>query len=66
MSGRNGRGIGRDLSGLLHRCHDRHRRRPVFAQAYAGYLATLSAVLISPMIASAKSSYDTQDAHFRR
>ena len=31
----------------------------------ANYLATLSAVLISLMIASAKSSYDTQDAHFR-
>lgn len=31
----------------------------------ASYLATLSAVLISLMIASAKSSYDNQDAHFR-
>jgi Protein of unknown function (DUF4239) len=31
----------------------------------ASYLATLSAVLISLMIASAKSSYDSQDAHFR-
>jgi len=32
----------------------------------SGFLATLSAVLISLMIASAKSSYDTQDSHFRR
>jgi hypothetical protein len=31
----------------------------------AGLLATLAAVVISLMIASAKSSYDTQDAHFR-
>jgi Protein of unknown function (DUF4239) len=31
----------------------------------AGFLATLSAVLISLMITSAKSSYDTQDSHFR-
>jgi hypothetical protein len=31
----------------------------------AGFLATLSAVLISLMIASAKNSYDTQAAHFR-
>src|SRR5580658_11316496 len=30
-----------------------------------GLLATLAAVVISLMIASAKSSYDTQDAHFR-
>ena len=32
----------------------------------AGLLATLSAVVISLMIASAKNSYDTQDAHFRQ
>jgi len=32
----------------------------------AGLLATLAAVLISLMIASAKTSYDTQDAHFRQ
>lgn len=32
----------------------------------AGFLATLSAVLISLMIASAKSSYDAQDTHFRQ
>jgi hypothetical protein len=32
----------------------------------AGLLATLSAVAISLMIASAKTSYDTQDAHFRQ
>jgi Protein of unknown function (DUF4239) len=32
----------------------------------AGFLATLSAVLISLMIASAKSSYDAQDSHFRQ
>jgi hypothetical protein len=31
-----------------------------------GLLATLSAVAISLMIASAKSSYDIQDAHFRQ
>jgi Protein of unknown function (DUF4239) len=31
----------------------------------AGFLATLSAVLISLMITTAKSSYDTQDGHFR-
>jgi hypothetical protein len=31
----------------------------------AGFLATLAAVLISLMIASAKNSYDTQNAHFR-
>jgi hypothetical protein len=31
----------------------------------AGFLATLAAVLISLMIASAKSSYDAQDTHFR-
>ena len=31
----------------------------------AGFLATLSAVMISLMIASAKNSYDTQAAHFR-
>ena len=31
-----------------------------------GLLATLSAVAISLMIASAKTSYDTQDAHFRQ
>lgn len=31
-----------------------------------GLLATLSAVVISLMIASAKSSYDIQDAHFRQ
>ena len=32
----------------------------------AGLLATLAAVVISLMIASAKSSYDTQDTHFRQ
>jgi hypothetical protein len=32
----------------------------------ASFLARLSAVLISLMIASAKSSYDTQDSHFRQ
>jgi hypothetical protein len=32
----------------------------------AGFLATLAAVLLSLMIASAKSSYDTQDSHFRQ
>jgi hypothetical protein len=32
----------------------------------ASFLATLSAVLISLMIASAKSSYDTQDSRFRQ
>ena len=32
----------------------------------AGLLATLTAVVISLMIASAKASYDTQDAHFRQ
>jgi hypothetical protein len=32
----------------------------------AGLLATLAAVVISLMIASAKTSYDTQDAHFRQ
>jgi Protein of unknown function (DUF4239) len=32
----------------------------------AGLLATLAAVVISLMIACAKSSYDTQDAHFRQ
>jgi hypothetical protein len=32
----------------------------------AGFLATLAAVLLSRMIASAKSSYDTQDSHFRQ
>ncbi|MGZ5873847.1 MAG: bestrophin-like domain [Bradyrhizobium sp.] len=32
----------------------------------AGLLATLVAVVISLAIASAKSSYDTQDAHFRQ
>ena len=32
----------------------------------AGLLATLVAVLISLTIASAKTSYDTQDAHFRQ
>ena len=31
----------------------------------AGFLTTLAAVLISLMIASAKTSYDTQDSHFR-
>jgi len=31
----------------------------------AGLLATLAAVVISLLIASAKSSYDAQDAHFR-
>ena len=31
-----------------------------------GLLATLSAVAISLMIASARTSYDTQDAHFRQ
>ena len=31
----------------------------------AGFLATLSAVLISLMIASAKDSYDLQNVHFR-
>lgn len=31
----------------------------------AGFLATLAAVLISLMIASAKNSYDNQDSHFR-
>jgi hypothetical protein len=31
----------------------------------AGFLATLAAVLISLMIASAKNSYDSQNAHFR-
>src|ERR1700729_4024655 len=31
----------------------------------AGLLATLAAVVISLMIASAKTSYDLQDAHFR-
>jgi hypothetical protein len=32
----------------------------------AGLLATLAAVVISLLIASAKNSYDTQDAHFRQ
>jgi hypothetical protein len=32
----------------------------------AGLLATLAAVVISLLIASAKSSYDTQDSHFRQ
>ena len=32
----------------------------------AGLLATLAAVVISLLIASAKSSYDAQDAHFRQ
>lgn len=32
----------------------------------ASLLATLAAVVISLMIASAKASYDTQDAHFRQ
>jgi hypothetical protein len=32
----------------------------------AGLLATLAAVVISLMIASARSSYDTQDGHFRQ
>jgi hypothetical protein len=32
----------------------------------ANLLATLAAVVISLMIASAKSSYDTQDSHFRQ
>jgi hypothetical protein len=32
----------------------------------ASLLATLAAVVISLMIASAKNSYDTQDAHFRQ
>jgi hypothetical protein len=32
----------------------------------AGLLATLAAVVISLLIASAKSSYDNQDAHFRQ
>jgi hypothetical protein len=32
----------------------------------SGLLATLAAVVISLMIASAKTSYDTQDAHFRQ
>jgi hypothetical protein len=32
----------------------------------ASLLSTLAAVLISLMIASAKTSYDTQDAHFRQ
>ncbi len=32
----------------------------------AGFLTILAAVLISLMIASAKSSYDIQDSHFRR
>jgi hypothetical protein len=32
----------------------------------AGLLATLAAVVISLMIASAKTSYDIQDAHFRQ
>jgi hypothetical protein len=32
----------------------------------AGLLATLAAVVISLMIASAKTSYDAQDAHFRQ
>ncbi len=32
----------------------------------ASLLATLAAVVISLLIASAKSSYDTQDAHFRQ
>jgi hypothetical protein len=34
-------------------------------QRGAGFLTTLAAVLISLMIASAKTSYDTQDSHFR-
>lgn len=34
-------------------------------QRGAGFLITLAAVLISLMIASAKTSYDTQDSHFR-
>jgi hypothetical protein len=32
----------------------------------ASLLATLAAVVISLMIASAKNSYDTQDSHFRQ
>jgi hypothetical protein len=37
-----------------------------FVRLGAGLLATLAAVVISLMIASAKTSYDTQDAHFRQ
>jgi hypothetical protein len=37
-----------------------------FIRLGAGLLATLAAVVISLMIASAKASYDTQDAHFRQ
>src|SRR5262249_21281297 len=51
-----------------------HKHRPVtdlgpgqkeVIRLGAGFLATLAAVLISLMIASAKNSYDTQAAHFR-
>src|SRR6201996_3052154 len=34
-------------------------------QRGAGFLITLAAVLISLMIASAKTTYDIQDSHFR-
>ena len=44
--------------------HLRDDAREVVRQG-AGFLTTLAAVLISLMIASAKSSYDTQDSHFR-
>jgi hypothetical protein len=70
-----------DFSDLLCRDRGRHRNRHAAALAPrrrrlaaaketirlgASFLATLSAVLISLMIASAKSSYDTQDSHFRQ
>jgi hypothetical protein len=56
--------LGMILRRQIPAAHLREDAREVI-QRGAGFLTTLAAVLISLMIASAKSSYDTQDSHFR-
>jgi hypothetical protein len=57
--------LGLTLRTRLPRPHLTHETKEV-VRLGAGLLATLAAVVISLMIASAKTSYDTQDAHFRQ
>jgi hypothetical protein len=56
--------LGMILRRQLPAAHLREDTKEVI-QRGAGFLTTLAAVLISLMIASAKTSYDTQDSHFR-
>jgi hypothetical protein len=57
--------LGMTLRSRLPRPHLSQETKEV-VRLGASLLSTLAAVLISLMIASAKTSYDTQDAHFRQ